>query len=137
MPLGRDRAKNPTGWALLPDDCAVVATGVIVLNHDDGDIRRAFRMVRDELVDIDQVAQEEKADVLGGFVEEPGSGPSPKTTLALALRCGVYTATAPLLPADSLGAPFARAGVPGIWRHWREASSPIRALPKMGEAMAV
>ena len=70
------------------------ATGGVVLDHDNVDIRRALRMVRDELVDMDQVAQEEKADVLGVFVEEPWSGPSPKTTLALALRCGAYTAIA-------------------------------------------
>ena len=94
MILGIDAAKIRTGWALLTDECEVVATGVIVLNHDNGDIRRAFQMVRDELVDIDQVAQGAEADVLGVFVEEPWSGPSPKTTLALALWCGAYTAIA-------------------------------------------
>lgn len=92
--LGIDAAKNRTGWALLTDKCAVVATGVIVINHNDGDIRRAFGTVRDELVDIDQVAQGAQADVLGVFVEEPWSGPNPKTTLALALWCGAYAAIA-------------------------------------------
>ena len=92
--LGLDAAKNRTGWALLTDECAVVGTGVIVIDHNDGDIRRAFQMVRDELVDIDYTAQHKAADVLGVFVEAPWSGPNPKTTLALALWCGAYAAIA-------------------------------------------
>lgn len=94
MILGLDASKNRTGWALLTDECEVVETGVIVLDHRDNDVRRAFQMVRDELVDIDYTAQHKAADVLGVFVEAPWSGPSPKTTLALAYWCGAYSAIA-------------------------------------------
>ena len=94
MILGLDAAKNKTGWALLNDRCEVVGTGVIVLDHKSGDMRRAFQMVRDELVDIGQVAEGKAADVLGVWVEEPWAGPSPRTTVALALWCGAYAAIA-------------------------------------------
>ena len=94
MILGLDAAKNRTGWALLTDECAVVATGVIVIDHRDGDIRRAFQMVRDELVDIDYTAQHKAADVVGVFVEAPFAGPSPKVTVAHAWWCGAVLALA-------------------------------------------
>jgi hypothetical protein len=92
--LGIDAAKNRTGWALLTDAGVIVNTGTIVIDHKDGDIRRAFQMVRDELVDIDYVAQHAAADVLGVFVEAPFAGPSPKVTVAHALWCGAVTALA-------------------------------------------
>lgn len=94
MILGLDAAKNRTGWALVTDAGELVTTGVIVIDHKDGDIRRAFQMVRDELVDIDYTAQHKAADVVGVFVEAPFAGPSPKVTVAHAMWCGAVAALA-------------------------------------------
>jgi Holliday junction resolvasome RuvABC endonuclease subunit len=92
--LGIDAAKNRTGWALLTEDERLVETGVVVIDHTDGDRRRAFGMIRDELVDVMGRAHQQDVDVVGVFVEGPFLGPSPKVSIEHARWIGSVEAIA-------------------------------------------
>jgi Holliday junction resolvasome RuvABC endonuclease subunit len=92
--LGIDAAKNRTGWALLTDDERLIETGVIVIDHSDEDRRRAFQMVRDELVSIGRMADARDVDVVGVFVESAFLGPSAKVAIEHARWIGSVEAIA-------------------------------------------
>lgn len=94
MILGIDAAKNRTGWALVGQDGRLIETGVVVIDHSDGDRRHAFGMVRDELVGIDRIASLNDIDVVGVFVEGPFAGPSPRVTVEHARWVGAVEAIA-------------------------------------------